>query len=59
MDDKDTESNSQPPQKYEKRYGKHTVWWWIVIYLIVAIVVYGIIYLLFFRGTGNSIIPVY
>jgi hypothetical protein len=48
------ENNSPAPQKPEKGYGKRPVWQWVVIYLIVAIIVYGLIYLLFIRKTGGS-----
>lgn len=34
-------------------YGKRPRWQWVVIYLIVAIVVYGLIYLIFFHK-GDS-----
>ncbi len=46
--------NSQPTQKPTKGYGKRPKWQWLVIYLVVAIVVYGLIYLLFIRKTGSS-----
>jgi hypothetical protein len=41
-------------QKPTKGYGKRPVWQWVVIYLIIAIIVYGAIYLIFFRGNGGS-----
>ncbi|HET9174234.1 MAG TPA: hypothetical protein VFN56_03045 [Candidatus Saccharimonadales bacterium] len=43
-----------PQQNPSKMYGKRPMWQWIVIYLIIAIVVYGIIYLLFFHHSGSS-----
>lgn len=46
------ESNS--PESKKGSYGKRPLWQWIAIYLIVAVVVYGIIYLLFIRGNGSS-----
>jgi hypothetical protein len=47
--------NSSPPEKPTKGYGKRPVWQWVVIYLIVAIVIYGLIYLLFIhKGGGTS-----
>jgi hypothetical protein len=48
--------DQQPPQNQEpaKGYGKRPKWQWAVIYLIVAIVVYGLIYLLFIRKSGGS-----
>lgn len=50
----DNEQNQQAPQKSSGGYGKRPVWQWVVIYLIVAIVVYGLIYLLFIRKSGGS-----
>jgi hypothetical protein len=45
----------ETPQKPSKGYGKRPVWQWVVIYLIVAIVVYGLIYLLFIKdGSGGG-----
>lgn len=46
MDPNDQESPQKPP----KRYGKRPVWFWVVVYVIIAIIVYGLIYLIFFRG---------
>jgi hypothetical protein len=46
--------DSQPPQKSTKGYGKRPVWQWVVIYVIVAIIVYGLIYLLFIRKSGGT-----
>lgn len=46
--------DSQTPQKSPKSYGKRSIWQWILIYIVVAIVVYGLIYLLFMRGGGGS-----
>lgn len=40
--------------KPAKSYGKRPMWQWAVIYLIVAIVVYGIIYLVFIRKSGST-----
>jgi hypothetical protein len=57
MEDKSSEVD--PLKKYGKGYGKHSVWFWMVVYVIAAIIVYGIIYLLFFRGTGGSGVPGY
>ncbi|HVV25544.1 MAG TPA: hypothetical protein VHC21_00730 [Candidatus Saccharimonadales bacterium] len=43
-------------KKPAKAYGKRPVWQWVVIYVVVAIVVYGLIYLLFIHkgGSGSS-----
>lgn len=52
-DSQDTQ-NSPAPQKPSKGYGKRPMWQWVVIYLLIAIVVYGLIYLVFIRKTGSS-----
>ncbi|MFA5004352.1 MAG: hypothetical protein WC498_03710 [Candidatus Saccharimonadales bacterium] len=41
------------PQKPSKGYGKRPIWQWVVIYVVVAVIVYGLVYVLFFRG-GTS-----
>jgi hypothetical protein len=33
-----------------KGYGKRPIWQWVAIYLVAAIVIYGLIYFLFFKG---------
>jgi hypothetical protein len=45
---------STPPSK---GYGKRPKWQWLVIYLVVAVIVYGLVYLLFMRGDdgGSSV----
>lgn len=48
------EPTKQSSQKPDKGYGKRPVWQWVVIYLVIAIVVYGIIYLLFIHKSGGS-----
>ncbi len=48
MEDK----NSQPVKS--GTYGKRPLWQWIVIYVIVAVIVYGLIYLLFIRKSGTG-----
>jgi len=45
-------SSSQTPKK--GGYGKRPMWQWVLLYVIVAIVVYGLIYLLFIRKSGGS-----
>ena len=46
--------NNQTPQK-SGGYGKRPVWQWVVIYLVIAIILYGLIYLIFFhKGSGSS-----
>ena len=43
----------ESPQKPTKGYGKRPVWQWVVIYIIIAVVVYGLIYLLFIHKSGG------
>jgi hypothetical protein len=45
---------SQPSQKPSKGYGKRPVWYWVLIYVVVAIIIYGLIYLVFIRKTGST-----
>ncbi len=47
-----TPPNSTPPAK--KSYAKRPLWQWILIYVVVAVVVYGLIWLLFLRSSGSS-----
>lgn len=47
------DDNQQPPDKPPKGYGKRPVWFWILVYVILAIIVYGLIYVLFIRD-GSS-----
>ena len=42
------------PSKPAKGYGKRPIWQWVAIYLVAAVVVYGLIYLLFMNKGGNS-----
>ncbi len=53
-EDSQSKQNSPAPQKSSKGYGKRPVWQWVVIYLVIAIIVYGLIYLVFIRKTGTS-----
>lgn len=49
------QQDSQPPEKPTKGYGKRSVWQWVLIYLVIAIIVYGLIYLLFIHdGSGSG-----
>lgn len=52
------EQPSEPSQKPSKGYGKRPVWQWVLIYLVVAVILYGLIYLIFFHkgssGSGSS-----
>ena len=51
--EKQTPQN-QAPQKPTKGYGKRPVWQWVLIYVVIAIIVYGIIYLIFFHKGGSG-----
>lgn len=46
--------DSQTPQKPPKGYGKRSVWFWVLVYVVIAIVVYGLVYLLFLRDGGGT-----
>jgi len=46
--------NKESPDKPAKGYGKHSKSFWIIIYIIGAIIVYGLIYLLFIHKGGFS-----
>lgn len=46
--------DSGQEQKPAKGYGKRPVWQWVAIYVVVAIIVYGLIYLLFIHKGGSS-----
>ncbi len=48
------ETNESNDQKPSKSYGKRPMWQWILIYLVVAIIVYGLIYVLFIRSSGTG-----
>ena len=47
-------SQATQPPKPTKGYGKRPLWQWIAIYIVAAIVVYGLIYLIFFRHGGGG-----
>lgn len=40
--------------KPTKGYGKHSKMYWAVVYLVVAVIVYGLIYLLFIHKSGGT-----
>jgi flagellar basal body-associated protein FliL len=46
--------DEKPSDKPTKGYGKHSKMYWVIIYLVVAIIVYGIIYLLFIHKGSSS-----
>jgi magnesium-transporting ATPase (P-type) len=51
--DPDKYKSPETPHK-PKGYGKRPIWQWILLYVIIAIVVYGLIYLIFIHKSGNS-----
>jgi len=50
----DEDSPSTAPQKPTKGYGKRPMWQWVVLYIVVAIIVYGLIYLIFIHKSGGT-----
>lgn len=52
MEPEDMQDETPEPQKTSKGYGKRSKGQWILIYVIAAIIIYGLIYLLFIRKTG-------
>ncbi len=48
------EPENKQPQKPAKGYGKRPVWQWVLIYVVVAIIVYGLIYVLFIHKSGST-----
>lgn len=54
MDEESSEEQQKQPEKPAKGYGKRPMWQWVLIYVVVAIVVYGLIYLIFIRKSGGS-----
>lgn len=50
MNDKDSESKPKPT----KRYSKRPTWQWMVIYFIFAVILYGLVYLIFFKSAGST-----
>jgi flagellar basal body-associated protein FliL len=46
--------DSEPEKKPSKGYGKRSRKQWIIIYVVVAIIVYGLIYLIFIRNSSGS-----
>lgn len=47
------DQESQSPEQPTKGYGKRSMKQWVVIYVVVAIVVYGLVYLLFIHKSGG------
>lgn len=50
----ESQQGSQTPQKPRKGYGKRPMWQWVILYVIIAIIVYGLIYLLFIHKSGGT-----
>jgi len=46
--------DEKPSEKSTKGYGKHSKMFWVVVYVVAAIIVYGLIYLLFIHKSGGS-----
>jgi len=46
---------SQKPEPAKKGYGKHSKSYWVMVYVVVAILVYGLVYMLFIhKGTSTG-----
>jgi flagellar basal body-associated protein FliL len=54
MEPQDQQTPQQTNQQPSKGYGKRPMWQWVLIYLIIAIIVYGLIYLIFFHKSGST-----
>jgi hypothetical protein len=47
--------DEKPSKKSPKGYGKHSMRYWVVVYLIAAVVIYGVVYLVFIhKGSGSG-----
>lgn len=46
----DEQQNSTPT----KGYGKHSKAYWVWVYVVAAIIVYGLIYLIFIHKSGSG-----
>ena len=47
-------AQDNPKPTKSNGYGKRPWWFWVIIYVVVAIIVYGLIYLLFIHKSGGS-----
>ncbi|HVW23498.1 MAG TPA: hypothetical protein VHB51_03410 [Candidatus Saccharimonadales bacterium] len=45
------ESSEKTPSK---GYGKHSKGYWVLVYVVAAIIIYGLIYLIFFNTSGST-----
>lgn len=43
-----------PDKPQTNGYGKRPLWQWIILYIVLAIIVYGLIYLIFFYHQASS-----
>jgi len=48
------EPENQVPQKPAKGYGKRPMWQWVALYVVIGVIVYGLIYYFFLRGSSGS-----
>lgn len=46
--------DEKKPTKSTKGYGKRSAGQWILIYVVAAIIIYGLIYLIFIHKSGSS-----
>ena len=46
--------DEKKPKQATKGYGKRSAKQWVLIYVVAAIIVYGLIYLIFIRKSGGS-----
>jgi len=46
--------DDQPEKKPAKEYGKFSKKQWLLIYIVAAVIVYGLIYLIFIHKSGTS-----
>ncbi len=44
----------KPSDRPSKGYGKHSRKYWIIVYLVIAVIVYGLIYLVFIHKSSGS-----
>lgn len=42
-----------PSPKPSKGYGKRPLWHWILLYIVAAVIIYGLVYLVFFHKGGG------
>ena len=48
------QDSQKPETSKAKGYGRRPIWQWVIIYLILAIIVYGLIYLIFIHKSGGT-----